>query len=353
MNELAALLAATGPILVLDIGSGTQDVLLALPGLTPENWPRFVLPAPARRVEARIRELSAARRAVWLYGDNMGGGFSGAIDDHLALGLAAFASPGAALALHDRPEAVRARGIGIASQAPDGAVPVFLADYEPGFWRALLAAAHLPQPALVLAAAQDHGVHADVGNRAGRFRLWRDLLASSGGDPALWLHAAPPAACTRLQALQRATGGMVADTGAAAALAAFSLPEVRARADTEGVLVVNAGNSHVVAFLVFQGRVLGVYEHHTGLLTREDLLRDLHEFRLGWLPDEQVRERGGHGCVFSLPLPEAEAFRPAYALGPRRDLLRGHAQFIAPYGDMMLAGCHGLLHALAMRFVAG
>lgn len=36
-----------GPVLCVDIGSGTQDALLARPGLEGENWPRFVLPAPA------------------------------------------------------------------------------------------------------------------------------------------------------------------------------------------------------------------------------------------------------------------------------------------------------------------
>ena len=46
-DAVARLLAAAGPILSLDIGSGTQDVLLALPGERAENWPRFVLPSPA------------------------------------------------------------------------------------------------------------------------------------------------------------------------------------------------------------------------------------------------------------------------------------------------------------------
>ena len=51
-------LRETGPVLCLDIGSGTQDALLARPGLEYENWPRFVLPSPARLVAQRIRELT-------------------------------------------------------------------------------------------------------------------------------------------------------------------------------------------------------------------------------------------------------------------------------------------------------
>ena len=72
-DAVARLLAAAGPILSLDIGSGTQDVLLALPGERAENWPRFVLPSPALGIADRIRRHTAAGRPVWLYGHNMGG----------------------------------------------------------------------------------------------------------------------------------------------------------------------------------------------------------------------------------------------------------------------------------------
>ena len=79
------------------------------------------------------------------------------------------------------------------------------------------------------------------------------------------------------------------------------------------------------------------------MLDTDALLFDLKEFGFGWLPDEQVRAKGGHGCAFLAPLPpEAEGFAPTFAVGPRREMLLGHAQFIAPHGDMMIAGCHGM-----------
>lgn len=106
----------------------------------------------------------------------------------------------------------------------------------------------------------------------------------------------------------------------------------------------------MAAFLVYQGKILGIYEHHTSLLNTDSLCFDLKEFRFGWLPDEQVRANGGHGCTFLAPLPaEAEGFAPTFIVGPRREMLRGQGQFIAPYGDMMFSGCHGLLHGLGLR----
>lgn len=350
-DSVARVLTATGPILSLDIGSGTQDALLALPGERAENWPRFVLPTAALGVAAAIRRHTAEKRPVWLYGLNMGGGFASAMQEQVAAGLAPAASPAAALALHDDPERVKAMGITITPACPRGYAAVALADYDSGFWNTLLRSANLPAPARVVAAVQDHGHHPE-GNRIGRFNLWRSLLAETKGDPAHWIYATPPASCTRLQALQACTGGPVADTATAAVLGALATPEAAARSHRQGITVVNVGNSHVVAFLVFKERILGVYEHHTGMLDTDALLFDLKEFGFGWLPDEQVRAKGGHGCAFLAPLPpEAEGFAPVFAVGPRRSMLQGHAQFIAPHGDMMIAGCHGLLYGLALQTV--
>ena len=80
------------------------------------------------------------------------------------------------------------------------------------------------------------------------------------------------------------------------------------------------------------------------------LWSDLAAFRRGCLPFEQVFEEKGHGCL-CLDLPEeADGFGPTYVLGPRRALLEGYdVSFPAPGGDMMLAGCFGLLKGLALR----
>lgn len=337
-------------VLCLDIGSGTQDVLLALSGLEPENWPRFVLPAPARVVASRIASLTASGQPIWLYGGNMGGGFANAVCKHREAGFAVAAHPDAAMALHDDPERVRSMGVTLTDACPKGYAPVMLADFEAGYWRAFLAAAGLPYPSCIIAAAQDHGVHPVAGNRIGRFQFFKSFVAS-GGNPADILYTTPPPEYTRLQALQHAIGGgLVADTGVAAVLGALSMPEVARRSYREGIMIVNVGNSHVIAFLVYKERIVGVYEHHTGMHDVESLTKDLQEFRLCWLPDEQVRSTGGHGSAFAPDMPaEAEGFRPTFILGPRRSMLQGHGLFIAPHGDMMLAGCYGLLHGCGLQ----
>ena len=163
-------LQKTGPVLCVDIGSGTQDVLLARPGLEVHNWPRFVLPSPARLAAQRIRELTLLKQPVWLYGENIGGGFGLAVRDHIKAGFAVYSTASAASALHDNPEVVRSMGVQIAEQCPSGAVPVPLSDYSPEFFAGLLRQAGLPLPHLVLAGCQDHGFHPN-GNRMGRMML--------------------------------------------------------------------------------------------------------------------------------------------------------------------------------------
>lgn len=329
--------------LILDIGSGTQDALLYQAGQELENCPKFILPSPARGVAARIRDLTLVGRDIHLHGQNMGGGFWRAIKAHQDAGLKVSAHPEAALALGDDLDKVRGFGIDITAHPPLSAAQVLLTDFDPGFWQGFLRHAGLPQPDLVLACAQDHGFHPGKSNRISRFAYWERFMREDKGETSRLLYADPPAEMTRLACLRRSIGvGLVADTGSAALLGALFEPDVEQSAQTDGVLVVNVGNSHAIAFLVHGKRVLGVYEHHTGHLDTSRLLDHLARFRRGELGNAEVFDDGGHGCVTVPELPEG--FTRTVVLGPRRTLLAGaKVEFLAPGGDMMLAGCFGLL----------
>src|ERR671919_1788650 len=66
------------PILAIDVGAGTQDVLLYDPAREPENSLKLVLPSQTQIVAARVREATAAKLPVHLRGVLMGGGASSA-----------------------------------------------------------------------------------------------------------------------------------------------------------------------------------------------------------------------------------------------------------------------------------
>ncbi len=331
-------------ILCLDIGSGTQDVFYYQSGKGIENCPKFILPSPAVALSREISRHTAKGNALFLYGKNMGGGFSKAVHSHIQAGLPICSTPSAAYALADDLDKVRSRGVEITTNCPEGYASLYLADFSPGFWRAFLQAAGLDYPDLVLACAQDHGFHPQKSNRRGRFALWEKFLDLSGGDPEGLVFPSPPEEMTRLKAIKEDIGGgLVSDSGSAAVLGALFDAENEKLSRREGICVLNIGNSHTIAFLIYADRIWGVYEHHTGMLDEEKLRNHLGLFRSGRLSDEEVFADKGHGC-FIADLPPEASFATVLVLGPKRGLMQAaDVHYPCPGGDMMLAGCFGLL----------
>ena len=337
--------------LCLDIGSGTQDVLLFSPDATLENCPKFVLPSPALQIGKRMEKLRMQGKNIWLHGSNMGGGVTRFIRAHQKAGLTVTSTESAAYTMADDLARVTESGIELTDKCPDGFEPVLLTDFDEKWWRNFLEAADLPWPDEIAACAQDHGFHPGKSNRIGRFKLWQSLLEEGEGRPESLVYDTPPAMLTRLANLQRDMGGgVVADTGAAAVLGALFVDGIEQHSFDTGITLVNIGNSHLIAFLLYKGRIYGVYEQHTGCVDGAKLWADLENFRCGCLSFEQVFEERGHGCL-CLDLPkEAGGFGPTYVLGPQRAMLEGYdVSFPAPGGDMMLAGCFGLIKGMSMR----
>src|SRR5512140_3832090 len=99
-------------ILAIDIGTGTQDILLYDTRLQPENGFKLVLPSPTMIVHRKIRSATRAGRAIVLTGKQMGGGPSAwAAEAHARAGLGVYATAEAATTLNDDLEAVQALGI--------------------------------------------------------------------------------------------------------------------------------------------------------------------------------------------------------------------------------------------------
>src|SRR2546421_9505519 len=94
-------------ILCVDVGTGTQDVLLYDSERELENSVQLILPSPTQIVAKRIRRATATGRGVLLEGRTMGGGpCAWAAEDHLKRGLAVFATPEAARTFDDELEKV-------------------------------------------------------------------------------------------------------------------------------------------------------------------------------------------------------------------------------------------------------
>jgi uncharacterized protein (DUF1786 family) len=360
-------------VLAVDVGTGTQDVLLFDSAGTIENCYQLVLPSPTVIMAERIRRATRAGAPLVLTGRTMGGGPSAwAARDHALAGLPAYATADAARTLDDDLAQVERLGIRIVTEDEvaslvvrddTGAVHVSLRDFDAAALRAALAAFDVDAAVdLVAVAAFDHGAAPPgYSDRRFRFDYIRRAVAARPEPVAFSYRAAEvPADMTRLVAVARdatdysRTGVapvLLMDSAAAAVVGALDDPHVRALPEA---VVANLGNFHTLAFHLRGGHIRGLFEHHTGELTQAALERYLDRLAAGTLTDDEVFAESGHGALL-LPDGADEARKsglPLAVTGPRRELMRGsrwRPYEAVPHGAMMLAGCYGLLRAVALH----
>ncbi len=349
MNELGSHIThspLSGQILAIDVGAGTQDVLLYDPEREPENCLKLVLPSQTQVVGMRVRAATEAGLPIHLTGVLMGGGASTeAMKDHLAAGLPLSATEDAARTIHNDLSRVRDLGVEIRSDAPPGATIIETADVDLGALAAALAPFGVALPSLVAIAVQDHGFRPGAGNNEVRFEYLQGLLAG-GGDLRRMVYREPPDGMTRMHAVKKTSpDAMLMDTGAAAVLGAMGDPIVAEAAANEGAILVNVGNMHTFATLLKGQRLYGLFEHHTGGITAEIIAALVARLRDATLDTKRFREVfDGHGAALDPAYQDVGPFTFVAVTGPHRRLARGLGYHeAAPHGDMMLAGAWGLV----------
>ncbi len=337
----------TEAVLAIDVGSGTQDILLYLPGKNLENCPKMVMPSQTQIIAQRIRQVTAEGRDLFLSGVLMGGGASTvALKAHIKAGLKAYATPAAAKTFHDNLEIVKALGVELVREQPQGTSEVRLGDLDlPGLGR-VLEEFGLKLPERIAVAVQDHGETVVMSNREFRFRFWQEFIAG-GGELKDLMYDRPPEYFTRMGALRDlAPGCKVMDTGAAAVWGILSDPVAAARRE-KGLIALNIGNSHTLGLAIKGTRVLGLFEHHTGQINSGFLLEQVKRLQTGDITNQEVFGMGGHGAYLHPDFPGGFEF--VVLTGPRWEMARDLGFYrAAPFGDMMLAGCFGLLAAMGI-----
>lgn len=343
-------------ILCIDIGTGTQDILLFDSTTEVENCLQLVMPSPTVLVANQIRAATQRGEPVLLAGTIMGGGPSSwAAEDHVRAGLPVFATRDAALSFNDEPDKVEAMGIRVVNDdeaAKLDATRVELRDVDLNALARAFSAFGVPFEFDALAVAVfDHGnAPPGVSDRTFRFEFLAERIRATGKLTGFaFLRDAIPGRLTRMQAVARSIKFdaplMVMDTAPAAVRGALDDERV---AGHPNALVVNIGNFHALAFRFTEGAITGVFEHHTGELKQHQLENFLRQLADGTLTNDAIFYSQGHGAV--LFDTRAQPLDFLAVTGPRRAmLLRSELNpyFAVPYGDMMLAGAFGLLHAYA------
>ncbi len=345
-------------LLAIDVGAGTQDILLLDTSSTIENSIKMVMPSPTLIAASKIEEATGKGESLLFTGTNMGGGpNTWALKKHLQQGFPAFSTPQAACTFNDDLDEVRKLGVKLVS--PDEAkrlanvTRIEFKDVDLAAIRKALEAFGIsPGFDAIAAAVQDHGAAPKgFSDRIFRFQHLKQKIEERNELISFaYLPGEIPSYLTRIQALADSLDQekplLVMDTGPAAALGSF-MDEEAAR--HENLVITNVGNYHTLAFHVHQGKVLGLFEHHTGMLTSSRLDNFINRLVRGQLEDGEIYTDGGHGNFILRSHPD----HPFLAIcGPQRNLMkksRLHPYFVAPYGDMMLTGCFGLVSAFAYR----
>lgn len=341
----------------MDVGTGTQDIMVFEAGTVVENAVQLVMPSPTALLAERVREATHDRVDLFLTGVTMGGGPGHwAVEAHLREGLRVYATPAAARTFDDDLERVQAMGVRIVdgSERANGARRLELRDFYLGELMDALRAFGVNRVFDAIAVAVfDHGAAPPgVSDRRFRFDYLREQVDRDIGLEGFgFLSDAIPEQMTRMRAVAATWTGaaplFVMDTAPAAILGSLDDDLV---ARSERRMIANLGNFHTIAVLLEGRHIRGLFEHHTGELTAAKLERYLESLAAGTLSDQAVFDDMGHGA-----LTVGHMRRPPELLaltGPRRGLLDGSRlrhHLAVPHGDMMLAGCFGLLRALAVR----
>src|SRR5215475_14354984 len=167
-------------VLAVDVGTGTQDILLFESDRTIENCFRMVMPSPTVIIGERIARATAAGQPVLLTGHIMGGGpCAWAARDHAQAGFPCYATPDAARTLDDDLTCVEAQGVRVVAPAEaarllagsDDLVHVEMRDFDGAAIRTALTTFGIdPAVDVVAVSAFDHGAAPpDVSDRRFRF----------------------------------------------------------------------------------------------------------------------------------------------------------------------------------------
>ncbi|HII06108.1 MAG TPA: DUF1786 domain-containing protein [Methanotrichaceae archaeon] len=347
-------------LLAVDVGAGTQDILLCEEGVPIENSAKMVMPSQTVIVGKWIDRARLRGRDVFLVGTTMGGGASGrAAKRQIEAGLRVFATPKAALTFNDDLERVKKMGVVITEDAPPEAEVVEMADIDlPGI-KETFERFGIDMPKDAVFAVQDHGYSPNRSNRIVRFEEMARIL-DSGGDLRSFAYLDPPPLFNRMGALKEMLDRagfrtVIMDTGPAAIFGAALDPRF-----AEPALVLNVGNGHTIGAVVADERITALFEHHTSALSADKLLRFSERLCQGTLTNREVFEDGGHGAHV-VEAPGARKIRSVVVTGPNRERILGSGLLgklgpvvsAAPGGDMMITGCLGLVEAWKRLEVKG
>jgi len=329
--------------LAIDIGTGTQDVLIYKEGELLENSPKLIFPAPTKLFSEKIENFECD---LFISGVVMGGGpITKALRNHIDKGFNVFISKDTARTIKDDLEKVESWGFHIVEAVENPHLELSDIDFE--LFEMLQKKALYDEFDKILIAVQDHGFKKGQSDRITRINFLKEFLDGDLSKAYFDKNTPIPKNFSRFRSIREAisnhcnTDFGITDTGIAAAFGALYKNETRP------AITIDAGNGHTFAALVYEEYKIGsFFEHHTGMLDKKKIRYFVNKMLRGELTNEEIFNDGGHGAHrFSEKSCTKDV--PFFVTGPNRHLFfddnDNNVTFASPAGDTMITGSVGLL----------
>ena len=338
-------------ILAIDVGTGTQDIMIYDTQKELENSIKLVLPSPHLYISQQMKEIE---NDIYFTGEIMGGGkIKKSILEHMEKGYSVVMEPVCARTIRDDLEQVKSYGIEIADDSKDysqytkitmGDINItklseFLLGYDLEF--------DFDEIAI---AVQDHGYNENMGDRDFRFEKIREKISSPISPLEFGFRDDLPEYYTRMQAVRRTLKNegiedvpLLMDTKFAS-IAGMCYDDVAEKLNS--FVVIDIGNGHTTAASIEDDKIQGVFEHHTSSLTGKSLERYIKRLASGEITNEEVYNDHGHGAHVLNPISKIEK---VIVSGPKRELIEKTGldwHHAAPGGDVMMTGTIGLIKTI-------
>ncbi len=344
-------------ILDIDVGTGTEDILLYDREKEIENSMKLVIPSPHLTIGQMISECESD---IYFDGVIMGGGkIKDRCLEHMEKGYKVVFEDLAARTIRDNIDQVKSYGFEVVDEKACEKDPKYsdftkisLKDVDVNHLIDIFSSFDLDlEVDELIVAVQDHGYSEDMGDRDFRFEKIKEKLPEPREPEVFAMEKDEvPQYFTRMQSVIKSLEidnpefkPVLMDTKFASIAGVCYDKEVL---KLNSFVVMDIGNGHTTVASIEDGKIQGVFEHHTRDLSPERLEELVLALADGTIRHEDVHDEGGHGAFALNPISKLEKVVVA---GPKRALIEDtnldyyHA---APGGDVMMTGTVGLVKSM-------
>ena len=252
-------------ILAIDIGTGTQDIMLYDTEKELTNSIKLVLPSPHIYISQQINKIE---NNLYIQGEIMGGGkLKKTLLNHMQKGYEVVMEEKCAKTIRDEINQVKSLGIKIAEKEYPTYDKITLEDINIKKLSNLMKNYDLNYNFDKIAiAVQDHGYNKKMGDRDFRFEKIRQKIKKPIKPEEFAFKSEVPKYYTRMTSVKETLeregikNPLIMDTKFASIT---GMCEDEMSKKLNSYVVIDIGNGHTTAASIEDGKIQGIFEHHT------------------------------------------------------------------------------------------